>query len=124
MKMSTELILLLVVVVVIVLVVARRGGSALAPEQAREYLQADAMVVDVRTPGEFASAHLPQAVNIPLQSLESGIRQQVPDKSKVILLHCQSGSRSGAAQRRLRQLGYTNAFNIGSYHQAQRITSP
>ena len=36
-------------------------------------------------------------------------------------IHCRSGRRSGLAEQQLRSLGYTNAFNIGSYEQAEEV---
>jgi rhodanese-related sulfurtransferase len=45
------------------------------------------------------------------------------DKSRVILLHCQSGMRSGLAKRKLNRLGYSKAYNLGSYDRAAQIVS-
>lgn len=95
----------------------------LPADAARKYLGDGAVVVDVRTPEEFANQRLPGVVNIPLDTLESGIREQVPDKSRVVLLHCRSGRRSGIAETQLRELGYTNAFNIGGYEEAKKIVT-
>jgi rhodanese-related sulfurtransferase len=39
----------------------------------------------------------------------------------VILLHCQSGMRSGVAKKKLNALGYSNAYNLGSYGRAAEI---
>jgi phage shock protein E len=121
--MNKRLVLLGAVVTGVVLL-AMRGKSTLAPEQARARLEAGAVLVDVRTPEEFADKHLPGAVNIPLDRVRSDITKHVPDKSTVVLLHCRTGRRSGNAEKELRAMGYTNAFNIGSYQQAQTIASP
>ena len=80
-----------------------------------------AVLVDVRTVGEFSSGNLPGAINIPLDSLQSGIEAKVSDRSDVILLHCRSGRRSGIAENELRAMGYTNAFNIGGFADAEAI---
>jgi rhodanese-related sulfurtransferase len=45
----------------------------------------------------------------------------VTNKSQVLLLHCASGMRSGMAKSKLNKLGYTNAFNLGSFAQARKI---
>jgi rhodanese-related sulfurtransferase len=45
----------------------------------------------------------------------------VQDKNQVLLLHCQSGMRSGVASKRLKRLGYAKAFNLGSYSRAARL---
>lgn len=107
-------------VVVIVLFSLKRLGMVSA-ETARVHLKKGALLVDVRSPGEFRSAHLPGAVNIPLDSIPEGIRRRAPDKGRAVLLHCLSGTRSGIAKRQLQGMGYTRVFNLGSYSRAQRI---
>jgi len=47
----------------------------------------------------------------------------VPDKSRALLLHCLSGGRSAIAKRQLRNMGYANAFNLGSLSRARRLVS-
>lgn len=100
------------------------GAETLSSERARGYLKSGALLVDVRTPEEFSEKNLPSAVNIPLDTLESGIGEYASNKSQIVLLHCRSGRRSGLAETELRALGYTNAFNIGGYDEARRIVSP
>ncbi|MCU0789255.1 MAG: rhodanese-like domain-containing protein [Verrucomicrobia bacterium] len=116
-----ELLIPLLVVLAIAVWIFLRQGSMLPAEQARDFVRAGAVVVDVRTVEEFAAEHLPAAVNLPLSSLESRITDEVPDKSAVILLHCRSGARSSAAEKKLRKLGYAQAHNIGSYQRAKGI---
>ncbi|HTW79120.1 MAG TPA: rhodanese-like domain-containing protein [Terracidiphilus sp.] len=106
----------------ILLLFLRQRGRISAAE-ARERLKGGALVVDVRTEGEFAARHLPGAVNLPLDTIADTLPARVPDKDKTLLLHCQSGMRSGAAQSKLRAMGYTNAFNLGSYARAAQIVA-
>ena len=112
------------VVVVIGLALAyvlfRRSGT-LSVKAARTYLLQGALVVDVRTNAEFQAGHLPNALHIPLHELDTLVVRRVRDKDQVLLLHCQNGMRSSAARRRLLHLGYTHAFNLGSYSRAERI---
>lgn len=112
---------LLIAVVAVGAVFALRGGSTLPVEKAQAQFKAGALLVDVRTPAEFAEKKLPGAVNIPLDTLQTGITNHVTDKSKAVLLHCRTGRRSGIAEKELRALGYTNVFNIGSFEQAQKV---
>lgn len=93
----------------------------LGKARARSLLQQGAKVVDVRSGQEFASGHLPNALNIPLDELQSRIAQQVPNKEQALLLHCVSGVRSGMGTRLLKRMGYTKVFNLGSYGRAERI---
>lgn len=102
---------------------ALRSKAALPADAAQNHLRAGALLVDVRTPEEFKSGSLPGAVNIPVNALKSGIANHAPDKGKVVLLHCQSGRRSAGAEKELRAMGYTNAFNIGSFSQARKIVN-
>jgi len=95
--------------------------AGLPVEEAREKLRAGAVVVDVRTPEEFKAKSLPGVINIPLDSIQTGITNCATNKSQVILLHCRSGRRSGIAEKELRSLGYTNTFNIGSFEQAEKV---
>jgi len=115
--------LLLLVIIVGGVVWALRGEAALSAEKARKYLKAGALLVDVRTPEEFKSGCLPDAVNLPVDTIKTGITNQVTDKSKVVLLHCRSGRRSAAAEKELCAMGYTNAFNIGSFARAEKLVA-
>ena len=88
---------------------------------AAEYLKGSAMMMDVRSAGEFTAGHLPRAMNLPLSEIESAVNRKVKNKDQVVLLYCQSGSRSAEARRMLRGMGYEHAFNMGCYKQAERI---
>ncbi|HEY5213394.1 MAG TPA: rhodanese-like domain-containing protein [Acidobacteriaceae bacterium] len=108
------------IVAILVLLLLKRIGQ-ISPATARAYLANGALVIDVRSPGEFASGHLPIAVNIPLPEIESAVPRRVKDLDKVLLLHCQSGMRSGVACKKLKRLGYANTFNLGSYARASQL---
>lgn len=79
----------------------------------KKLLDSGAMVIDVRTPAEFASGHHPRAVNIPVDQIESRIRE-LGDKTKPVVLYCQSGNRSGRAKHTLEAAGFTAVTNAGS----------
>ena len=98
-----------------------RRASLISVRAAREYLKQGAVIVDVRSPEEFASGHLLSAVNIPVDDLESELPRRVHDRGRVVLLHCEGGMRSGIAKRKLRAMGYLNVFNLGSHARAALI---
>ena len=98
----------------------RRKGQ-ISTKEALARLKSGALVIDVRSPVEFSAGHLPKAVNLPLDEIEKSLPGLVRDKHQALLLHCQSGMRSGIAQKRLRAMGYTHAFNLGSYGRAVHI---
>jgi rhodanese-related sulfurtransferase len=68
-------------------------------------------LVDVRTPAEFASGHIPKAVNIPVNSIGStGV--DAP-KDSLVIVYCRSGNRSAVAASQLKELGYTSVVDFG-----------
>ncbi|MEI7533804.1 MAG: rhodanese-like domain-containing protein [Verrucomicrobiae bacterium] len=111
---------LLVAAAIVVVFFVKRAGQ-ISTKEAAGHLKTGALVIDVRTRGEFNSGHLTNAVNIPLDEITTAVPQRWPDKSQTLLLHCQSGMRSGMAQKKLISLGYTNTFNLGSYSRAESI---
>ena len=111
----------LIVAAVLIALFALKRMSFLKADKARQFLHEGALVVDVRSPGEFGSAHLPGAINIPLGDLSAEAPRRFPDKTRVLLLHCVSGARSGIGTRELKKLGYSNVFNLGSYRRAEQI---
>ena len=69
------------------------------------------VLVDVRTPEEFATGHIPTAVNVPHTSVAE--RPPTDDTNALIILYCRSGSRSSVAEQALRKEGYKNIVNFG-----------
>lgn len=78
-----------------------------------EYLKGGAVIVDVRSPTEYASGHIEGSLNIPLQELGNKISNL--DKNKTVLLCCASGSRSGMAVAILKGKGFRNVINAGPW---------
>ena len=81
--------------------------------RAHELVQGGAMLIDVRSPGEFSSGHLPGAVNVPLQEV-GGRRGTLGAKNAPIVLYCASGTRSAMARSTLTRQGFTQVFNLGA----------
>lgn len=81
-----------------------------------------AALIDVREPAEFATGHLPGAVNIPRGMLEFEISTNphvggvtdpaLADRSRHIVVYCLSGGRAALAAAALQELGYTNVESI------------
>jgi len=74
------------------------------------------IIVDVRTPQEFRSGAVPNAVNIPLDELTQRYEELGNDADRDITVYCASGARSAYAQRMLMQMGYANVKNGGGLH--------
>ena len=113
-------ILLIIAAVIVVVFMLKRAGQ-ISTQAAQAHFKNGALVIDVRSPGEFSSGHLPPAINVPLDELETALPRRVQDKNQVLLLHCLSGTRSGMAMAKLKRLGYPNVHNLGSYGRAQQI---
>lgn len=71
------------------------------------------IILDVRTPAEFAQGHIPNAINIPNETIGTEEIPQLPNKKQVIFVYCRSGNRSKQAAEKLVQLGYTNVVEFG-----------
>jgi rhodanese-related sulfurtransferase len=87
------------------------------PEAARKLIASGAVVIDVRTPEEFAQEHIPRASNIPVDKVAEQLAQVEQlaggDKHKPIVLYCAAGSRSAKAKQVLENAGYTQVVNGG-----------
>ena len=71
------------------------------------------IILDVRTETEYAERHIPNAINIPNESIGSEELPDLPDKDQLILVYCRSGNRSRQAAEKLAALGYTNIVEFG-----------
>ena len=88
-------------------------GRDITAEQALKDWQGNhAVILDVRTPAEYAAGHIPGAKLIPLDELPKRINE-VPRDTKVYVI-CRSGNRSSQAVTFLRDKGYSNTHNIVS----------
>jgi len=77
-----------------------------------------AVLLDVRTPQEYAEGHIPGGRNLPLQNIDKAAAI-IEHKDIPLFVHCLSGGRSRQAAAVLKQMGYTNVTNIGGiadYH--------
>ena len=113
---------LLVLIVAIAAVILWKRMSLISIDVARKYLREGASIVDVRSAQEYQADHLPNAVNVPLGEMDR-LSQMVKDKNSVLLLHCLSGTRSGMAVGKLKAMGYSNVFNMGSLSRAKIIAA-
>ena len=112
---------ILIVAAVIAVIFMMKKSGQISVREALEHLKSGARVIDVRSPGEFNSGHLAQAINIPVDEIETALPRRVKDNNQVLLLHCASGMRSSTAKKILNGMGYANVFNLGSYGRAESI---
>ena len=71
------------------------------------------IILDVRRPDEYAAGHIPNAINVPNESIGTSDIPELPDKDQLIMVYCRSGRRSKEAAGKLVKLGYTNIVEFG-----------
>lgn len=78
-----------------------------------------AVIVDVRTKGEYSGGHVNGSINIPLDQLRNNLKR-FKDKDQPIITCCASGMRSASAKSVLKSAGYNNVHNGGSWVNVNR----
>ena len=71
------------------------------------------IILDVRRPDEYAAGHIPNAINVPNESIGTDEIPELPNKDQLIMVYCRSGRRSKEAAEKLVKLGYTNIVEFG-----------
>ena len=79
-----------------------------------ELVKENAIILDVRTKGEYGSGHISGSVNIPVDQLQMNLHK-FKDKKRPIITCCASGMRSSSAKEIFISNGYTNVHNGGSW---------
>src|SRR5688572_27736158 len=79
-----------------------------------ELVKRGAIILDVRTKGEYSAGHINGSINIPLDSLSSNLTR-LKDKNKPIITCCASGMRSASAKNILLSKGYKEVYNGGGW---------
>lgn len=82
----------------------------MGPEALYQAAAQGVLIVDVRTPMEFAQGHVPGAVNLPVEEV-SRWAKDLP-KDRPVYLYCRSGRRSLQAAEYLARQGYRNLYNL------------
>jgi len=82
-----------------------------------ELIAGGAIIVDVRTEGEYRGGHIKGSVNIPLQSLQGNMKKLKKDKP--VITCCASGMRSASAKNMLVVNGFTEVYNGGGWASLQ-----
>jgi len=105
-------------IAVAVVIVAPRLNQ-ISDEQLMSLRKQGAVLIDVRTPGEFQQGAVDGAVNIPVGNEADAIKEHQLDTRKPVLLYCASGMRSSMAKGTYRKLGFSEVHNLGGYKQAE-----
>ena len=83
-----------------------------------EMVKNGAIILDVRSKGEFAGGHIKGSVNISVDTLRNNLAK-LKDKDKTIITCCASGMRSATAKSILQSNGYINVYNGGGWNSLQ-----
>ena len=86
-------------------------------ESIQEFIEKGAVIIDVRSPGEFAGGHIKGSKNIPLNEISSKI-DEIKEHNKPVITCCASGMRSSQATSILKQNGI-DAINGGGWQSLQ-----
>lgn len=97
---------------VVLLAVVASGCATVSGEDARALVRGGALLLDVRSPEEFAAGHLDGAVNIPVDALEARL-DEVGSKERAVVVYCRSGMRSRRARALLLERGWVKVENLG-----------
>ena len=88
----------------------------------KEILNKGAIILDVRSKGEFEGGHIKNAINIPVDQLSNSLNK-LKDKSQPIITCCASGMRSASAKSILLSKGYKDVYNGGGWYGLQNKLS-
>jgi phage shock protein E len=98
--------------------VPKKGDAvyvSISAQRAKQLMdsESDYVVLDVRTPEEYADGHIKGSMLIPYNEIGERAEDELPEKDKLILVYCRSGRRSKIAAQALAELGYTNVKEFG-----------
>ena len=102
------------------------GPEVLAAEDAVQLLdeRADAVVIDVRTPLEFAQGHLTGAALIDIGAADFTGRVGELDPDETYVIYCRTGNRSADAVRIMAELGFASLYDAGGFADLARAGAP
>ncbi|MBR2716398.1 MAG: rhodanese-like domain-containing protein [Oscillospiraceae bacterium] len=92
-----------------------RSFDQITQEEAMRLMDTETgyIILDVRTREEYAEAHIPGAICVPNEEIDTEPPPELPDKDQLILVYSRSGRRSKEASQKLFDMGYTNIREFG-----------
>jgi rhodanese-related sulfurtransferase len=95
------------------------GVPKIAGAAAKKLVSEGALLVDVRSPAEFAGGAAKGAKNIPVSDVQARLKD-FGAKDRPVIVCCASGTRSAMAGRALKKAGFTQVFNLGPWQNYNR----
>ncbi|MBC8071217.1 MAG: rhodanese-like domain-containing protein [Deltaproteobacteria bacterium] len=102
----------IVVVLLVVGYLIFRSRADVSGSEARQLVDAGAVLLDVRTPQEFSGGHIEGAINIPVQELHHRLAD-VGAHDRAVVVYCRSGMRSARASAMLKEAGFSAVRDLG-----------
>ena len=84
----------------------------ISKQQLENMINQGAILLDVRSPQEYAEGHLKNAILLPFYEIEKNYNNILPNKLQPIIVYCSSGYRSQKAKIKLEKLGYMKVYNL------------
>lgn len=81
-------------------------------EELKNKVLQGAILLDVRSNQEYREGHLQGAINIPDFEVRNRVEREIPKKNQLIVVYCQYGGRSKSVMAVMRNMGYTNLYNL------------
>jgi phage shock protein E len=110
--MQTAIIL---IVILVVLIIYLNFSKRKSMEKVFSLDRSQLLIIDVRSEEEFEAGHFSAAINIPHDQIASRLDELKPHMDKGIVLYCHSGARAAAAEKILKNNGFTKVINAGGY---------
>lgn len=108
-----RLLVLVVSLVFALTACSSEAASSVSPSAFADLTnQSSAVVLDVRTPAEFAQGHLPEAINIDVESPSFASEISTLDTGATYAIYCRSGNRSKTAMEQMKAAGFTNVTDL------------
>ncbi len=112
--MSSGTIMILVAATILFALAALwRARGGVDPDEARALVAQGALLLDVRSPQEFAQGHIDGARNIPHDALSAQVASLGDPATTPVVVYCRSGARSARAASTLRAAGFAKVINLG-----------
>lgn len=96
----------------------KAGGAELSPEELSKAPAGSYLILDVRTPFEYAAGHVDNAMNIPHDRLETSLARIQKYAAAPVVVYCKSGRRAEMAIETLSKAGFTDLHHLSGDFEA------
>lgn len=120
MSKQSFILIFLVVVLFIMLSIFKNTILGTDTKALKKLVDSGALLVDVRTPQEFAAGNVSTSINVPLSEIQNNLSKFKNHQN--IVVFCRSGNRSSQAKTILEQNGFTNVVNGGTWQNVKSAT--